>query len=306
MRGQRPGHHRWSASNATPFLVFPSIWSRKAIGPLRPRDPEACSAASRTPAIFSPSDRHITPPPPGLVGFFRVLSSVLIRSQRVALVCCPIGSLSLPQTRCVRVTPAYRSEFPYRRGYVSLTRIRSARLHEFGQYAAEIGRMQERDRGPHRAVPRPLVDDPDAGGPDHLQRFHHVIDGVADMVNSLTPPRKEPPDRRVIAKWLEQLHVARGTRETRGEYEGTGNPPMLRGQGGMGGRVVPPSVGGSGGIAPPGEAHHRLAHSLLLIGLTAHDGEPKYRLVPCDCLVERSAGYPHVIDPSEHDGYRFR
>ena len=37
------------------------------------------------------------------------------------------------------------------------------RLDQFGQHAAKIGRMQEGDRRPHRSVPRPRIDEPDAG-----------------------------------------------------------------------------------------------------------------------------------------------
>jgi len=80
-------------------------------------------------------------------------------------------------------------------------------LDELGQHAAEIRRVQERDRSPHRTVSGSPIDQPHSAAADRLQGGNHVRDSVTDMVNSLTPPRQETADRRVVAERLEQLHV---------------------------------------------------------------------------------------------------
>jgi len=80
-------------------------------------------------------------------------------------------------------------------------------LDELGQHAAEIRRVQEGDRSPHRTVPGPPIDQSHPAAADRLQGGNHVRDGVTNMVNALTPPRQETADRRVVAKRLKQLHV---------------------------------------------------------------------------------------------------
>src|SRR5262252_9640736 len=97
-------------------------------------------------------------------------------------------------------------------------------LDEFGQHTAEIRRVQEGDRSPHRTVPGPPIDQPYPAAADRLQGGNHIRDGITDMVNSLTPPREEPADRCVVAERLEQLHVRRAPLGAR-------QPPLSGGRG---------------------------------------------------------------------------
>jgi hypothetical protein len=69
--------------------------------------------------------------------------------------------------------------------------------------------MQERDRGAHRAVPRPGVEQAHASCADRGERRRDVPDPVADVVDSLAAAGQEAPDMRIRAERLEQLDVRR-------------------------------------------------------------------------------------------------
>ena len=80
-------------------------------------------------------------------------------------------------------------------------------MDQFCQHAADVLWVQERDRGAHRAVPRPRVDQAYAGRPDRLESRRDVRDPVADVMHSLAAAGQEPADRCVWAERLEQLDV---------------------------------------------------------------------------------------------------
>src|SRR5579859_7156833 len=83
------------------------------------------------------------------------------------------------------------------------------RLDQFGQYAAQIGGMQERDRRPHGPVPGPLVEQPHPPNADTLQRLADVCYTVPDVVQSLAAAGQEPAHRGVRPERLQQLNVTR-------------------------------------------------------------------------------------------------
>src|SRR5271170_2263654 len=81
-------------------------------------------------------------------------------------------------------------------------------LNQFGQDSAQVSRVQESDRGAHRSVPRPLVEQSHPGGADGGEGLADVAGAVADMVDALAAAGEEPPDRGVGPEGLEQLNVA--------------------------------------------------------------------------------------------------
>src|SRR4051812_49248724 len=70
-------------------------------------------------------------------------------------------------------------------------------LHQLGEDAGQVLRMQERDRRAHRAVPRPLVDEPDALRLQVAEYAGDVRDAVADVMDARTFRREELAHRRV-------------------------------------------------------------------------------------------------------------
>ena len=132
-------------------------------------------------------------------------------------------------------------------------------LDQLGEHAADALRVQERDRRAERAVPWPLVDQPE---PVLAELASAASTSSTPYPMWCTPsPRavEELPDRGVRRQRLEQLHVRRAARRV-------------------------------------GDVQHRLLHALRLVGLATGNGQAERRLVELDARVEVAAGDADVVD----------
>src|SRR3974390_141974 len=75
--------------------------------------------------------------------------------------------------------PSKSLKRPDGRSWATAGSRRARRLDQLGPHAAQVGGMQEGDRRPPPPVPRPLVDQPDAGAADSRAGVAHVADAVA-------------------------------------------------------------------------------------------------------------------------------